>query len=221
MIDKELYSDVASGRLLRRAKVRRRFGELRHKLMPAVVTGGTEEEDERGAFPKTMHVRETILRLVKLQIPYRGLNYIFGVSHRGTRATDATPPTEEDILRHFRDVAKRGTICLIAGSEWLVAPYEAGPRSYVTLELPEILDRVVGETRVVEVPEGARVRFRFAKRSMRKIARDRCEPGARVPLDVIALARPYDEGVAPTLDVVVAWQPAPGAGAWKPRRGAR
>jgi hypothetical protein len=206
MLDKGLYNDLASGYVFRRTLVRRRFGELRHKLMPGAVGAGTDREDERRKFPKAMHVRETIARLVKRRIPYRGLNYIYGFRHRGTRTNAAQTPSNESLLALFVDVTRKNPLCLVAGSDWLVRHPEDPARDEVTLELTELLDRVVGETRRVPIPEAARVRLCVPKRALKKIARDRCIPGALVRLDVIALARPYEEGTAPTLDCIVAWQ---------------
>jgi hypothetical protein len=209
MIDHELYGDVASGTISQRRRKRRYFGQLLHKLLPGLIGGEREDETTKQNYSQAMHVRETILRLTQLRIPHRGLNYVFGVRHNGTRATDAAPPTSDDILEQFSDVSKRGTLCLIAGSTWHVSSTQDSP-DHVIFELPELLDRVVGEINRIPIPNDARVQFRVAKSAMRNIAVERCTPGVRVSFDVLAHPRLYKRGLPPTLDLVVAWQPAHG-----------
>jgi hypothetical protein len=209
MIDDELYGDVASGTISQRRRQRRYFGYVLSKLVPGSIGREQEDETTKENYSKAMQVRETILRLTQLRIPHRGLNYVFGVQHRGTRATDASPPASDDILQQFSDVSKRGTLCLIAGSTWHVSSNQESP-DHVTFELPELLDRVVGETRRIPISSEARVQFRVAKSAMRKIAVERCTPGVQVAFDLLAHPRLFEPGVPPTLDMVVAWQPAHG-----------
>jgi hypothetical protein len=206
MLDLELYSDVASGKVHQRRRQRRYFVRLLHKLLGS-VGGEGEKETTKQDYSEGMNVRETILRLTQLRIPYRGLNYVFGVHHRGTRATDAAPPTADDILRQFEDVAIRGTLCLIAGSTWRVSAIQSST-DHVLFELPDLLDRVVGKTRRIPISDQARLQLRVRKSAMRNIAVERCTPGARVAFDLLAHPRLYERGRPPTLDLVVAWQAA-------------
>jgi hypothetical protein len=218
LINRPFYEEVASSRVGGRTRRRRRGGDGSANVIPLSFAIEGETETTQFEYPLAMHVRETVIRLSRARMLYRGLNYVPGLRHRGTRRSGAPPPTAEEIQAQFADVAAEDTLCLIPAATWTVEHKETSEGAFVYFTLEEIHDRTLGHIRVLTRPAGTHLWFRVRPGGLEKVGKERCTSGARVKMDVIAQTTPPINGQALKLDLVVAWQRAPDASEWRQAR---
>jgi hypothetical protein len=200
----ELFVALASGKVERQVGKRSLLLGGQRGVSASI---GRSQTTAVGGYPQSKHVRDNIVDWRLKGILYTGANFVPGARHRGLRRKPVADPSEDILLEHWQRISDQGSICLIAGCEWLVG--DEG--DHVRLILDYVLDRTAGHMREIPRPTGAHLSVRVKKSHLTPIGGERCCPGERVRIDVICNALPHSPGEAPMMDLVVAWLPVKAA----------